>query len=295
MNYRYLCLPCFIFLFSISVKHVSAQDLRGVWNGYLTSDTSGVPIIDVDYLLNIKEQTQNIVRGRAYIYRNAYFIEGSLDFVALFENSQLKITELRIVNSSIPKTFGDRYLCIKRLKLNYSKADTADFLKGHWQGNIESGERCIPGGAILSRPRGHDAQNIPQEVLDDMLRDPEKITRFLGTRLSNPVTLTVKNRVVKIELRDYLKEDHDTVTVYYNRRSVIKQLEIVKKPYLQNLRLDRTAELNEVILYANNLGRIPPNTSTLTIDDGFTRQAVNIESSLEVSAVIYLQYKDPNP
>lgn len=39
-----------------------------------------------------------------------------------------------------------------------------------------------------------------------------------------------------------------------------------KKPY--TVRLDRYSELNEFILYAENLGEVPPNTSMLTVIDG---------------------------
>jgi hypothetical protein len=48
-----------------------------------------------------------------------------------------------------------------------------------------------------------------------------------------------------------------------------------------------------MILYANNLGKEPPNTSMLIIDDGETKQEISIVSTLQKSNVIYFSYKGP--
>lgn len=50
-------------------------------------------------------------------------------------------------------------------------------------------------------------------------------------------------------------------------------------------------ELNEIILFAENLGKIPPNTSQLIIIDGTNTYRLIIESDLQKSAAIYLKYK----
>lgn len=69
---------------------------------------------------------------------------------------------------------------------------------------------------------------------------------------------------------------------------------IVNKPSNYTLRLNRNQELHEIILYAENLGKIPPNTSNLRIYDGVKEHQILIRSTKEVSAVVYLRYA-PEP
>ena len=123
-----------------------------------------------------------------------------------------------------------------------------------------------------------------------MLLDGRDPNVFLKTKLARPVVIEVTDNVIQLEIKDYLKEDGDIVSVYHNRNSFIRNLPIINKPSYHTLRLNRNQELHEIILYAENLGRIPPNTSTLKIFDGIREHQVLIQSSREVSAVIYLRY-----
>jgi len=91
-----------------------------------------------------------------------------------------------------------------------------------------------------------------------------------------------------------LKEDGDIISVYHNRRPFIRNQLIVNSPSTHTLRLNRNQQLHEIILYAENLGKIPPNTSNLRIYDGVKEHQVLIRSSKEVSAVVYLRYA-PEP
>jgi hypothetical protein len=68
-------------------------------------------------------------------------------------------------------------------------------------------------------------------------------------------------------------------------------MRIYRKVQKKTIRLDPLAGLNEIVLYAHNLGLIPPNTCLLTVDDGKSKQKVRIESTKQKSAVIYLNYR----
>jgi hypothetical protein len=102
--------------------------------------------------------------------------------------------------------------------------------------------------------------------------------------------INVYSRQVGLEIKDYLRSDNDTISIYYNRKLLIDRLGIKKQPFRYSVRLERQSGLNEVILYANNLGEIAPNTSELIIDDGVKQQKILIESTKKTSAVIYLRY-----
>jgi hypothetical protein len=57
------------------------------------------------------------------------------------------------------------------------------------------------------------------------------------------------------------------------------------------LGLDQTKELNEVAMFANNLGSLPPNTALMVVSDGKKRYEVRLSSSLDKNAVVRIRRK----
>lgn len=267
-----------------------AQNYKGVWLGYLDSDLQNIMTLNVYYILHVKEQDNNIVNGKAYVYRdNPVQAEGILDFIGVINKDNLNINELKILHSKIPSDSA-RFLCIKNLKLNLTKDVGIEKLNGTFTGAGENSLPCYPGNVYLQRFSDANKQYIPQSYLTNILLDSRDPNVFLKTKLSRPIVIEVSENVIRLEIKDYLKEDGDIISVYHNRRPFIKNQLIVNRPSSHILRLNRNQELHEIILYAENLGRIPPNTSNLKIYDGIKEHQVMIQSSKEVSAVVYLRY-----
>jgi hypothetical protein len=55
--------------------------------------------------------------------------------------------------------------------------------------------------------------------------------------------------------------------------------------------LDSTKEINEITMFADNLGSIPPNTALMIVNDGKKRYELRLTSSLEKSATIRIKKK----
>ena len=55
--------------------------------------------------------------------------------------------------------------------------------------------------------------------------------------------------------------------------------------------LDSTKEYNEVSMYAENLGLIPPNTALLVVSDGKNKFNIRLSSNLEKNATIRIKRK----
>ena len=267
-----------------------AQDFKGIWLGYMDTDIQNIRTLNVSYILHVKDQDNNIVNGKAYIYRdNPIRAEGILDFIGVINKGNLIINELKILHSKIPSDSA-RFLCIKDLKLKLTKEDGIENLSGTFTGAGENSLPCYPGNVYLQRYTDANRQIIPQNYLTSILLDARDPNVFLKTKLARPIVIEVTENVVRIEIKDYLKEDGDIVSVYHNRRPFIRNQLIVNKPSNHTLRLNRNQELHEIILFAENLGRIPPNTSNLRIYDGVKEHQILIQSSKEVSAVVYLRY-----
>jgi hypothetical protein len=282
----------YLIIFYLLLLSISsfAQNYKGVWLGYLDSDLQNIMTLNVYYILHVKEQDNDIVNGKAYIYRDKPIqAEGILDFIGVINKDNLNINELKILHSKIPSDSA-RFLCIKNLKLKLTKADGIEKLNGTFTGAGENSLPCYPGNVYLQRYNDANKQYIPQSYLTNILLDSRDPNVFLKTKLSRPIVIEISENVIRLEIKDYLKEDGDIISVYHNRRPFIRNQLIVNKPSNHTLRLNRNQELHEIILYAENLGRIPPNTSNLKIYDGIKEHQVLIQSSKEVSAVIYLRY-----
>ena len=267
-----------------------AQDYTGIWSGYMSADAEEKRALNVNYILHVKDQNQNIVSGKTYLYRNnPLSAEGILDFIGVVNKDKLTITELKIIHSKIP---GDStyFICIKDLELKLTVNSGIENLNGRFTGAGENSKSCYPGDVYLQRFNQANEQNILPSMLTTLLLDGKDPNVFLKTKLARPIVIEVSDYVIKLEIKDYLKEDGDIISVYHNRRPFIRNLSILNKPSFYTLRINREQELHEIILYAENLGRIPPNTSNLKIYDGAKVHQVLIQSSKEVSAVIYLRY-----
>jgi hypothetical protein len=57
------------------------------------------------------------------------------------------------------------------------------------------------------------------------------------------------------------------------------------------LSIDRNRPYNELIMYAENLGTIPPNTALMVVKDGKKQYNVHITSDTEKNGTIYFHYK----
>ncbi|MBC8053690.1 MAG: hypothetical protein H7Y13_11555 [Sphingobacteriaceae bacterium] len=260
-----------------------AQDYKGIWHGYIT----GEGLYNKSwYALNVKSQEGNIITGRAYIYGNFLFVFwGVMDFIGTIDKGNLKITELSIKDQEMPRLS----LCTKFADVNYSKTGKEEYLKGTWE--TIKGNDCPAADALLKRYVSEkDDPDFPAELMKKIKEDTNKGIPFKETILTKPFVLNITKPTITIELRDYLKEDNDTVTVFVNRDEVITRRRISNRVYRKTIHFKKLSGLNEIIVYANNLGRIPPNTCVMVIDDGNSKQRINIFSSKQSSAVIYLNY-----
>jgi hypothetical protein len=279
------------FLLVIIALNTRAQiDYKGIWQGYITAPDS----YNSGYTLHIEEFAGDRISGTAYIYRNEnpFQFDGMLDFIGTVNRADSRITELVIVRQKMPDQY--RRLCIKFLGLNFSHKDGFDFLTGSWAGSLADQSPCNPGKVYLRRYNPADPQGIepiPEEIILAIQQDNSSKMNFLNTELAKPILINVRSPILKFEIRDYLRIDQDTVSIYLNRQPLAEKIGIAKKPYSQSFMLNANSELNEIILYAENLGGVPPNTSNLTIIDGKIKHQLIISSTKQVSAVLYLRYR----
>ena len=111
---------------------------------------------------------------------------------------------------------------------------------------------------------------------------------------SRPVKETkaiqVKNNTLKIDILDDAELDNDIVTVYFNKALVVDKKVLTAKAFsfIVNLIEGKT---NELVLYAENLGAIAPNTALMIINDGVTKYEVKLSSDFKNNASVKFELK----
>jgi hypothetical protein len=103
--------------------------------------------------------------------------------------------------------------------------------------------------------------------------------------------LEVESDSIRLSFYDNGDIDGDSISIFVNNQVVLTHKELAAKAFNIFLRLDSTRTINEVGMFAENLGRIPPNTALMVITDGKNRYEVFLSSSLTENATIRLRRK----
>lgn len=107
---------------------------------------------------------------------------------------------------------------------------------------------------------------------------------------ANPVVkqITTEAAEIDIELYDNGEVDGDTVSIYHNNQLVVSHAGISTKAVGLKIKVDKENPHHELVMVADNLGRIPPNTSLMIITAGKKRYEVFISSSEQKNAKVLI-------
>ena len=104
-------------------------------------------------------------------------------------------------------------------------------------------------------------------------------------------TIEIDNASFTVDLYDNGEIDGDSVSLFFNGNLLLSHKRLSDKALRLKLEVDKDKELNELIMYAENLGTIPPNTALMVVNDGDNRYEVRISSDLQKSGVIRFMHK----
>lgn len=104
-------------------------------------------------------------------------------------------------------------------------------------------------------------------------------------------TIEIDNPSFTVNLYDNGEVDGDSISLFFNGKLIISHKRLSEKPLSLKLEIDTDRELNELVMYAENLGTIAPNTALMVVNDGDNRYEVRISSDLQKSGVIRFKHK----
>ncbi|MEO7265107.1 MAG: hypothetical protein ABIW38_09355 [Ferruginibacter sp.] len=140
---------------------------------------------------------------------------------------------------------------------------------------------------IIPKPMPAPAVPLPPK---EIKRD-NAISKITNRKKNAFAHLVVDVKNITLNVYDNGVVDGDTVSIYYNGKLLASRQRISEKPITLQLELDENAVSHEILLYAENLGSIPPNTALVVVIAGSKRYELHSSSSLTENAVLILEYK----
>lgn len=115
----------------------------------------------------------------------------------------------------------------------------------------------------------------------------------LSTR-ANPLVKQIETESgeIRLDLYDNGEIDGDTVSIYHNNALLVARARLSQKPISFRIAINAAHPHHELIMVANNLGSIPPNTSLMIVTAGTKRYEVFISSTEQKNGKVILELKE---
>jgi hypothetical protein len=140
-------------------------------------------------------------------------------------------------------------------------------------------------------PKGQDAA-VPQQMDVQVKKLP--VPRVLIERENNLVkVINTSAQELVISLYDNGTIDNDTISVYHNNELVISHKKLTYSPITVRIHCNKNETRHELVVVAENLGDIPPNTALMVVttpDGGRERYEITLASNETRNAKVVINY-----
>jgi len=158
---------------------------------------------------------------------------------------------------------------------------------------IDSSQMVDSGKAVVVKEAAAPAIISPR--IDSVKEKEEETKKIAESFVRRKAVLNqefeVESDSIRLSFYDNGEIDGDSISVFVNNQAVLTHQELQAKAFNLYLHLDSTREVNEISMFAENLGRLPPNTALMVVTDGKNRYEVFMSSSLTENATIRLKRK----
>jgi hypothetical protein len=139
---------------------------------------------------------------------------------------------------------------------------------------------------------------LPKDSLDKKTADEERkkalenlVQSFEQRKTILSKEIEVESDSIRISYYDNGDIDGDSISVFVNKVPVLTHQLLSDRALNMYMAIDGTHPVTEISMYAENLGKFPPNTALMIITDGDKRHEVFLSSSLTQNAVVRIRRK----
>lgn len=291
------------------------QHLSGVWTGTLSNDSQTVRH-DQQFELALTEY-----KGKLYGYsRTEFIVNDTLYYVVkrvkgIVGDSISEVTDDKIIASNFLNRIDKGVKVTAVFRLN--KADSTWRMDGNWKTNKTRRYYSVSGGMSLAADP-HPGRSRIMSHLQELGEGQEMV--FGEKKTDAPVSPTSNPRITKkqpapapvvavtagrttvvtktitftgdslqLALYDNGEIDGDTVSVLLNDQVILSKQLLKQTAIRHTLHISPSEKEVRLVLYAENLGRYPPNTGLLIIRDGVKEYSVRYSADLQQNAAIILR------
>jgi len=314
-------LPFFFLFFSTGLY---AQKISGIYTGTLFNDTTKML---QHYEIGLSEYKGKIT-GYSYttFVANDTFYYGIRSVKAYIKDDQLIVQDIKLLANNFPE---DPAKGVKRiLVIPLNAQDSVVSLNGTWETNKTKQFYSVSGSLDLTRSNDSAKSELITHLKDlKIISDP--FSRTIAVAKSKPVKVktepeiktqsegkpaaiinsVAENKPLPFDKRkealpqifdvegdslilsfyDNGIVDGDSISVYMNGKNILPSTKLTA------IATKKTIHFNEaearIILVAENLGTIPPNTGLLVIKDGEKIYQVNFRADMGTNSAIIIRKK----
>jgi hypothetical protein len=113
--------------------------------------------------------------------------------------------------------------------------------------------------------------------------------KFISRTKKPTVDILLEGDSIEVSFYDNALVDGDSISLFLNETLIYQNIRLTDKAFAIKLSIKDLKEINELVMVAENLGSIPPNTSFMVAVVNGKRFTANLESTEKSSAMIRLQ------
>jgi hypothetical protein len=139
--------------------------------------------------------------------------------------------------------------------------------------------------SIDSKPNIQDEISNSRKISN---REREKLTERTHQFIK---TIDVSGPSFRVEIYDNGQVDGDTVTIFLNDKLLVPAKKLTTSPITLDIKIDNDEDVYDLVMYAENMGTIPPNTALMIVTTSTNRYEVNITSTEQTSGAVRFRVK----
>ncbi|MGH2553830.1 MAG: hypothetical protein ACRDEB_08935 [Chitinophagaceae bacterium] len=291
--------------------HAQSQSVSGAWYGIANVKTNNSAS---NYMVElILQPEKNFVKGIInYYFKNTY---RSLEVMGNYDPASRQLSLYDIPISYYGSIMNFEVDCIMNMRVTLRVAQAGSTLQGRFLSIPEFKYTCpeVVINLKLDENESHkdsvkkaigefkEIYQVWKPSADDTLvavtAIPLPVINYVTekefTKRKNVITheVEVESDSIRIDVYDNGEIDGDIISVFFNQKLILNNQKLTHKSIRINLVLDSVKSSNEISMFAENLGLIPPNTALMVIFDGKNKFEVPVSSSLEKNATISIKRK----
>ncbi len=291
--------------------HCGAQSVFGYWYGTAAVKANSAAS---NYLVElILQPEKGYVKGIL-----SYYFKNTFRSVPVKGNYDAKNRDLRLYN--IPVTYYGSIInkevdCVMNMMATLRVAKAGSNLVGSFKGMNDNKYMCVDinfnlalnadmskQDSVLTALRNFKEEN---QVWKPSVFDTLPSVNIIQRKVVNYVVETqfkerqnvvvqeieVNSDSLKIDFYDNGEVDGDSISVFFNQQLMAFSQKLSTRSLHFDITLDPSRQFNELSMFADNLGSIPPNTALMIVSDGEKEHQIRLSSSLEKNATIRIKRK----